>query len=243
MQHILRWFEKQHQLNFYASSLLFVYEGLPSTSSSLSSSFSPFLSSLVSHASVSPTVANSSTAKTAILSPEGNSDEGGEGNARQEGMEQEAKMTEYNNNNIQMLNLASFYTNHTKDTHHHCPKGGNSAGSEDGEMRGGLAGGDNISAQYGEYNSVWKRTRGSSQPPAGNRNKFQPKGMNEDRGEDDTGSSKREEDKKQKGGDPEVEVRMIDFAHVFPSESHDHGYIYGLKHLLSVLEQILCEAL
>ena len=35
---------------------------------------------------------------------------------------------------------------------------------------------------------------------------------------------------------------MIDFAHVFQSDSHDHGYIYGLKHLLTVLEQILCDA-
>ncbi|KAJ8388233.1 hypothetical protein AAFF_G00136040 [Aldrovandia affinis] len=39
------------------------------------------------------------------------------------------------------------------------------------------------------------------------------------------------------GGD--VEVRMIDFAHVFPSETRDEGYIYGLKCLLSGLQQIL----
>lgn len=36
-----------------------------------------------------------------------------------------------------------------------------------------------------------------------------------------------------------VEVRMIDFAHVFPSESSDDGYMYGLRSLLFVLEQIL----
>ncbi|KAG8008886.1 Inositol polyphosphate multikinase, partial [Nibea albiflora] len=68
-------------------------------------------------------------------------------------------------------------------------------------------------------------------------------------GERKDGGRRREEEKGRggdetegSGGNTEVEVRMIDFAHVFPSESHDHGYIYGLKHLLTVLEQILCEA-
>ncbi|XP_046719615.1 inositol polyphosphate multikinase isoform X1 [Silurus meridionalis] len=43
-----------------------------------------------------------------------------------------------------------------------------------------------------------------------------------------------------KGGKEEnVEVRMIDFAHVFPSDSSDDGYIYGLRSLLFFLEQIL----
>lgn len=37
----------------------------------------------------------------------------------------------------------------------------------------------------------------------------------------------------------DVEVRMIDFAHVFPSEVQDHGYIYGLRNLLKVLKEIL----
>nr|XP_033799526.1 inositol polyphosphate multikinase isoform X2 [Geotrypetes seraphini] len=37
----------------------------------------------------------------------------------------------------------------------------------------------------------------------------------------------------------EVEVRMIDFAHVFPSNTKDEGYIYGLKHLIVVLQNIL----
>jgi 1D-myo-inositol-tetrakisphosphate 5-kinase/inositol-polyphosphate multikinase len=37
----------------------------------------------------------------------------------------------------------------------------------------------------------------------------------------------------------EVEVRMIDFAHVFPSNTIDEGYVYGLKHLVSVLRSIL----
>ncbi|KAH0518089.1 Inositol polyphosphate multikinase [Microtus ochrogaster] len=37
----------------------------------------------------------------------------------------------------------------------------------------------------------------------------------------------------------EVEVRMIDFAHVFPSNTVDEGYVYGLKHLIAVLRSIL----
>ncbi|XP_051945482.1 inositol polyphosphate multikinase-like [Xyrauchen texanus] len=36
-----------------------------------------------------------------------------------------------------------------------------------------------------------------------------------------------------------VEVKMIDFAHVFPSDSPDEGYMYGLRNLLTTLEQIL----
>nr|XP_004657837.2 inositol polyphosphate multikinase [Jaculus jaculus] len=36
-----------------------------------------------------------------------------------------------------------------------------------------------------------------------------------------------------------VEVRMIDFAHVFPSNTVDEGYVYGLKHLMKVLRSLL----
>ncbi|XP_056385935.1 inositol polyphosphate multikinase isoform X2 [Hyla sarda] len=39
----------------------------------------------------------------------------------------------------------------------------------------------------------------------------------------------------------QVDVRMIDFAHVFPSEGKDLGYIYGLKNLIAVLQSILDE--
>ncbi|XP_043912406.1 inositol polyphosphate multikinase [Protopterus annectens] len=37
----------------------------------------------------------------------------------------------------------------------------------------------------------------------------------------------------------EVEVKMIDFAHVFPVNVKDEGYIYGIKHLIEVLQNIL----
>ncbi|XP_075072472.1 inositol polyphosphate multikinase [Mixophyes fleayi] len=39
----------------------------------------------------------------------------------------------------------------------------------------------------------------------------------------------------------QVDVRMIDFAHVFPSNEKDVGYIYGLKNLIAVLQSILNE--
>ncbi|XP_069836421.1 inositol polyphosphate multikinase [Dendropsophus ebraccatus] len=39
----------------------------------------------------------------------------------------------------------------------------------------------------------------------------------------------------------QVDVRMIDFAHVFPSEEKDFGYIYGLKNLIALLQSILDE--
>uniref|UniRef100_A0A3B4XUA9 Kinase n=1 Tax=Seriola lalandi dorsalis TaxID=1841481 RepID=A0A3B4XUA9_SERLL len=156
VQQILRWFESQHQLAFYASSLLFVYEGFPSSSSSSSS-----LSSLLRAG-------------------------------------QEEEVAEFNNNNIQVVlpwdcGMTTIYTNHRKHGHHHCAEEGE---GEDGGRR---------------------------------RREEELQGQGDDATEGG-------------GTDTEVEVRMIDFAHVFPSESHDHGYIYGLKHLLTVLEQILCEA-
>ncbi|XP_035527618.1 inositol polyphosphate multikinase [Morone saxatilis] len=246
VQRILRWFESQHQLTFYASSLLFVYEGLPSSSSSLSSPFST--------PSIGPT-----TGKTATLSSPSDSSRGGEGKARQEGAGQEEEVAEYNNNNIQVsvpwdYSLATIYTNHTKGGHHHCAKGLLHGNSEDGnavETTVSSVSGDNLSALCEEDNSAWKRTGEPQQPPNGNGNKSQLEGKDED-GEREGRGRRREEEEELKGqggdategsrGDTEVEVRMIDFAHVFPSESHDHGYIYGLKHLLTVLKQILCEA-
>uniref|UniRef100_A0A3B5A453 Kinase n=1 Tax=Stegastes partitus TaxID=144197 RepID=A0A3B5A453_9TELE len=161
VQQILQWFESQQQLTFYASSLLFVYEGLSS----------PF----------------SSSSLSSLLSRSG----------------QEEGMAEYNNNNIQVAvpwdySLATaIYTNHRKGGDHHSAK-----------------------ALWEEDNSAWKRRVELQQAPNGNGNKSQLEGEDEDE---------------------EIEVRMIDFAHVFPSDSHDHGYIYGLKHLLTVLEQMLCD--
>ncbi|XP_029312072.1 inositol polyphosphate multikinase isoform X2 [Cottoperca gobio] len=245
VQCILRWFESQRQLAFYASSLLFVYEGLPSSSSS-----SP-LSSLLSTPSISPTAV-----KTAMLSSASNSGQGGEGKTRQEGASQEDEVAEYNNNNIQVpvswdYSLDTIYTNHRKGGHQHCAMGhfrGNSGDSDAVDTTVG-----SVSAPCEEDNSVWKRTGESQQAPNTNGNKSQLEGKDEDGEREDRGRRRREEEEEEEeelkgrggdategaGGDTEVEVRMIDFAHVFPSESHDHGYSYGLKHLLTVLEQIL----
>lgn len=240
VQRILHWFESQQQLTFYASSLLFVYEGLPSSSSS---------SSLFSSPSISP-----AAVKTAVLLSAADSSRGVEGKARQEGAGQEEDVAEYNNNNIQVAgpwdcSLATIYTNHRKGGDHHCVKGHLHGSSGDGdavETTASSVSGDNISALCEEDNFSWKRTGQLQQPPNGNGNKSQLEGKDED----EDGERKEEREVRGRGGaatkggagDTEVEVRMIDFAHVFPSESHDHGYIYGLKHLLTVLEQILCDA-
>ncbi|KAL6094775.1 ipmk [Pungitius sinensis] len=241
VQRILRWFESQQQLVFYASSLLFVYEGLPSSSSSSSTSSScSSLSSLLSTLSISPTVRKTATLSLAA-------DSSWEGKARPEEAKQEEEVAEYNNNNnIQM------------PCHHHCARlhlQGNHGESGAGETTAGLVPGDNISALCEEDNLAWKRTGESRQPANVNRNKSQMEGKDEKGGREGRCQRRRrdeDEDGELKGrgcvatdggsGDTGVEVRMIDFAHVFPSESPDHGYIYGLKHLLTVLEQILCDA-
>lgn len=248
VQQILRWFESQHQLVFYASSLLFVYEGLPSSSSSSSHSFP------LSTPSTGQTVV-----KSAMLSTAGDSSQGGGWKGKQEGAGQEKDMAEYNNNNMQVAvpldySLSTIYTNHRKGCHQHCANSHLLSSSGDGEAvekTGSSFSGANYSAVCGEDNSAWKRTGESQQPPNANGNKSQLEGKDEDGERESHGWRRREDEElmgrggdatQGNGRDTEVEVRMIDFAHVFPSDSHDHGYIYGLKHLLMVLEQILCDA-
>ncbi|XP_026033283.1 inositol polyphosphate multikinase [Astatotilapia calliptera] len=227
VQRILRWFESQHQLTFYASSLLFVYEGLPSSVSSSS------LSSLLSSPSISPTVMLKTP--TSLSSGEG----GTERKVRQGKLGQGEEVAEYNNNNIQVAehwdySLDAVYSNRRKGEDGHRGDGGAVS----------AVSGDGVSAPGEEDNSAWKQSRELQRPPNGNGNKSQLQEKDVDR-EDGRRSGEEAEDR---GGDEtesgagDVEVRMIDFAHVFPSESQDHGYIYGLKRLLTVLEQILCDA-
>lgn len=80
--------------------------------------------------------------------------------------------------------------------------------------------------QSKQDNGMWS----SSQQPNGNRSLAR---LEEDR----------KETKSEAGRETvsDVEVKMIDFAHVFPSDVPDQGYIYGLKNLLKVLHQILEE--
>ncbi|XP_005950304.1 inositol polyphosphate multikinase [Haplochromis burtoni] len=229
VQRILRWFESQHQLTFYASSLLFVYEGLPSSVSSSS------LSSLLSSPSISPTVMVKTP--TSLSSGEG----GTERKARQGKLGQGEEVAEYNNNNIQVAehwdySLDAVYSNRRKGEDGHRGDGGAVS----------AVSGDGVSAPGEEDNSAWKQSRELQRPPNGNGNKSQLQEKDVDREEGRRSGEEAEDrggDETESGaGDVEVEVRMIDFAHVFPSESQDHGYIYGLKRLLTVLEQILCDA-
>ncbi|KAK7123039.1 hypothetical protein R3I94_019978 [Phoxinus phoxinus] len=151
VQKILQWFEGQSRFHFYASSLLFVYEGVCAASPA------------------------SQTLRESQIAPEA--------------CEQ--------NNNIEQ-SLSTMYSLHKKGCHY----------------------------QAKQDNGVWS----SSQQPNGNRSLAR---LEEDR----------EDEKSEAGQEPlsDVEVKMIDFAHVFPSDVPDQGYIYGLKNLLKVLHQILEE--
>ncbi|KAK7919524.1 hypothetical protein WMY93_010808 [Mugilogobius chulae] len=155
VQQILRWFESQQQLCFYASSLLFVYEGQ------------------------SPSASPHNPLQDMIPAPGA--------------MRKEEHTAEYNNNNIQEpmswnYSLDTICINHKSMCQQQCKE----QQPNHNEEAAGLK---------------MVRTKGA-EPEA----------------------------------DPNVEVRMIDFAHVFPSDTHDQGYIYGLKHLLSVLQQLLHES-
>ncbi|XP_041829375.1 inositol polyphosphate multikinase-like [Melanotaenia boesemani] len=195
VQRILHWFHSQNQLAFYASSLLFVYEGLPSSLASSPLHSNPAMKMKV-------------------------------------GQDKEA--TEYNNN----IQVATPWgcTNHRK------------GGDDDGvtQLMKSSDSEEKTSALREEDNATWKQTADPRQEAHGNGNKSE---RDEDGGRKNSGRRRDEEEEgcggdggQDDAGETEVEVRMIDFAHVFPSQSQDHGYIFGLKHLLTVLEQILCDA-
>lgn len=134
----------------------------------------------------------------------------------------------------------SIYNHHLKDDLNHCPKAnihGTRGGIGSVEVTVSSVSGDHHSVSY--EGKTCKRKGESQQLPNGNGNISQAERNNKEREED---MLKRLVGDPSEGqsAEPGVDVRMIDFAHVFPSNSHDHGYIYGLKHLLSVLEQILC---
>ncbi|XP_056889721.1 inositol polyphosphate multikinase isoform X2 [Takifugu flavidus] len=136
VQQILQWFESQQQLTFYASSLLFVYEGLPSVSSS-----SPFFT---------PT-----EGKLAMLSVVQDGSRDGEGILTQESVRQEENMEECNNNScVQMstpwdYSQGSIYNHHLKDDLNHCPK------ADIHGTRGGIHGVEvTVSSVSGDHHSV-----------------------------------------------------------------------------------------
>ncbi|VFV25690.1 inositol polyphosphate multikinase [Lynx pardinus] len=182
IQNILQWFENQKQLNFYASSLLFVYEGSsrPTTTKS-----------------------NDRTLVEKFLS---------------KGQLSDTDVLEYNNN-FHVLNstengkidvsvgksLSKMYACHRKM----CSKKHHSHTS--------------LKAENTEQDNGWKsmsqeRLNGNVLSQLEKVFCHLPTGCQEI---------------------SEAEVRMIDFAHVFPSNTVDEGYVYGLKHLITVLQSIL----
>ncbi|KAM6263826.1 inositol polyphosphate multikinase isoform 2-T2 [Spheniscus humboldti] len=183
---ILEWFEGQTQLNFYASSLLFVYEGsCQATTVRLSD----------------VTLAEKRGVPKGLLS-------GGD-------------ILEYNNN-IHVINstengkieasvskgLSKFYALHKKaySKRHHSQL--------------------SLKVENLEQDNVWKSStcitqehlNGNVIPQLEKVFCHMPAEIKES---------------------ANVEVRMIDFAHVFPSNTKDEGYIYGLKNLITVLQNIL----
>ncbi|XP_038265222.1 inositol polyphosphate multikinase isoform X2 [Dermochelys coriacea] len=186
IEKILQWFESQEQLNFYASSLLFVYEGsCQLTARRLSDG----------------TLAEKRVVPKGVL--------------------QDGDLLEYNNN-IHVINstengkieasvgknLPQIYAFHKKaySKRHHSQI--------------------SLKAENLEQDNVWKSSTCISQehlngniiPQLEKVFCHMPKEIKEN---------------------ADVEVRMIDFAHVFPSNTKDKGYIYGLKNLITVLQNIL----
>ncbi|XP_047233324.1 inositol polyphosphate multikinase isoform X2 [Girardinichthys multiradiatus] len=238
LQQILHWFHSQHQLAFYASSLLFVYEGLPSSFTSSSFSFQ------LSDPSVSDAVMKTANSLLVV-----DGDQSQEGTAVQDEAGQINKVAEYNNNMevsvSQDSSFSSVLTNNRKDGDPFCVRGFlhiNRVDDVAAETTKASKPWDQAPALYEEDNTC-QRKADQKLSPIENRNKDGERakisrtaevaeGLEGQRGTDEQGSA----------GDADVEVRMIDFAHVFPSDGYDQGYIYGLKNLLTVLEQILCEA-
>ncbi|XP_072534067.1 inositol polyphosphate multikinase [Salminus brasiliensis] len=182
---ILRWFEGQKQLHFYASSLLFVYEGLPH-------------------------LANGIKWREDIQTGQ----EHGQG-------EPEC------NNNIHLANC--------KLRGHRCSLASQRS----------ACGWINCSDlpldihHVRQENGIWSHTLQNHLEQAngsGGKREDQLRNMRvaEYRRTGFGRGRWRDGEKKE-----DVEVRMIDFAHVFPSDSPDEGYMYGLRNLLSVLEEIL----
>lgn len=232
VQQILQWFESQQQLTFYASSLLFVYEGLPSFSSS-----SPFFSPI----NIRSIGSTEGKIAAVLAVRDGGRDE--EGKFTQESEKQEENMEECNNNSSSAqlstlwdYRLGRIYNHHIKGDHL-CPKTNVLGTSRDGVEVSSVPG-DNNSVSHNEGKACkWKGE--SQQPPNGNRNISQVEKKQGRESEEDRVKRRAGDPTEGQSAEPKVEVRMIDFAHVFQSDGHDHGYIYGLKHLLSMLEQIL----
>ncbi|KAB0407335.1 hypothetical protein E2I00_001299 [Balaenoptera physalus] len=182
IENILQWFESQKQLNFYASSLLFVYEG-----------------------SSQPTTAklNDRTLAEKFLS---------------KGQLSDTDVLEYNNN----FHVLSSTAN--------------------GKIEASV--GKSLSKMYARHRKMYSKKH-HSQTSLKVENIEQDNGWKSMSQEHLNGNVLSQLEKVfyhlPTGCQEiaEVEVRMIDFAHVFPSNTIDEGYVYGLKHLITVLQSIL----
>ncbi|KAH0623567.1 hypothetical protein JD844_006459 [Phrynosoma platyrhinos] len=180
IREILQWFENQKQLNFYASSLLFVYDGLsPMTTTWLSAG----------------TLVEKAASKGQVLS---------------------GKTLEYNNN----IHVISNTENGKVETS--VGKGFSKMYALHKRHQSQIS----LKVEAVEPDNTWKSSACFSQthlngnviPQLEKVFCHMPTTLPES---------------------AEVEVRMIDFAHVFPSNVRDEGYIHGLKNLITVLQNIL----
>ncbi|XP_063289900.1 inositol polyphosphate multikinase [Pelobates fuscus] len=188
VQSILAWFENQESLNFYASSLLFVYEGSPSQ--------------------ITKRLIDGSMVDHRVV---------------QRGTLTDGELAECNNN-IHVLcatengkpedslekNLSRRCGNQKKA----CSKRHHSQVSKEVESS------DRDNTRKSRNNISQEHVNGNLIPKLENVFCHVPADLNPC---------------------SQVDVRMIDFAHVFPSNGKDTGYIYGLKNLIAVLQSILTE--
>uniref|UniRef100_G3W7M6 Kinase n=1 Tax=Sarcophilus harrisii TaxID=9305 RepID=G3W7M6_SARHA len=182
IEKILKWFESQNQLNFYASSLLFVYEGSP--------------------LSAANKLGDGTSSQKTIWA---------------KGQLPDTEVLEYNNN-IHLLSstengkrgasVGKVYVRHKEAYSKNHP------------------GQTSLKVENGERGSVWKSGSCMSQEHLNGNVLSQLEKVFYHRPAELPEST-------------DVEVRMIDFAHVFPSNTKDEGYVYGLKHLITVLQNIL----
>ncbi|KAL4640998.1 inositol polyphosphate multikinase-like [Arapaima gigas] len=183
---ILEWFEGQRQLHFYASSLLFVYEGSPG----LGKVMLPEIE-----------------VPKKLLSP----------GSREEPEESS------NNNNVREIGSC---------THGHMAAAFSQDLSNTYMLHSGVGGQQPYSDTLPEIHSG-KKHNGALQEW------FSLEKPNTNIVSTQLVWEKNSHEPEVEPSGNEVEVRMIDFAHVFPSKTRDEGYIYGLKSLLYILQQML----
>ncbi|XP_073541587.1 inositol polyphosphate multikinase [Phyllobates terribilis] len=180
VQHILQWFEDQDTLHFYASSLLFVYDG-----------------------SCPQSAVDGKVHEKVDTTERLTEDEVTECNNNLSIM---SSMENGKNEELAEKKRCKIYAVHKKT----CPKRLHSEAFMEGEdtTPKNL---NNVPQEHLNGNLLTKLESVLCQVSADSRDSAQ------------------------------VDVRMIDFAHVFPSDSQDIGYIYGLKNLIAVLQSILTE--